>query len=320
MTQGNTSNRQAPVLGNGRLVETARRVSNWGRWGPDDHVGTANLIDIAARQRGRDSIQTGEAYSLALAIDEKGPTGPVPGRGLPRHTMTAVGTEPPGALDLGGSTKFTDDAIEMPLQSTTQWDGLAHIFYNETLYNGHPSSAVDAHGASVNSVHHARDRLVGRAVLLDYAGADAPEGRQLITVEDLDRLCEAEHVEIQAGDMVLLRTGSMAIYDATRSWGTFRREQSGLAFEAIEWLHRHDVAAVACDNATVELAGAWDDYFVPFHMLAIRDMGLWLGEYWYLEELARACRTDGRWTCLLSAPPMPIVGAVGSPVNPIAIR
>lgn len=307
-----------PVLGDERLKATATRLSNWGRWGADDELGTLNLIDAAARQRGRDAVVTGEAISLALPIDQNGPTGPVPGRGLPQHTMTATGAEEP-TIDLGGSTRFTDDAIEMPLQSTTQWDGLAHIFYDDHLYNDRPASAVDHLGAAFGGIHHAADRLVGRAVLLDHAGASPRARRDLITSTDLDRMCDRAGVTIESGDVVLVRTGSMAVYRETRSWSTFRKEQSGLAFESLDWFHRNDVAAVACDNATVELAGAWDDFFVPFHMVGIRDMGLWLGEYWDLERLAESCRREQRWTFLLSAPPLPIVGAVGSPVNPVAI-
>lgn len=313
------SSSRGPILGEDALASKATKLSNWGRWGENDQLGTLNLIDATARQRAADSLQSGEAYSLALPIDENGPTGPIPGRGLPRHLMTATGAEEPSGINLGGTARFTDDAIEMPLQCTTQWDGLAHVFYDDRLYNGAAAATVSEAGATTNGIHAAADRLVGRGVLLDFAGTSEPGRGQLITAADLDRLCGQQNVSIHPGDILLVRTGSMALYDATGSWSTFRKHQSGLAFDCLDWLHEHQVAAVACDNATVELAGVWADYFVPFHMVAIRDMGLWLGEYWRLEELAHACRAERRWTFFLSAPPLPIVGAVGSPVNPLAV-
>jgi len=306
-------------LGSDTFEDVARRLSNWGRWGTDDQIGTLNLISRQGRAAAAHGVGTGAAVSLSLRLDASGPSSSV--RGGPLHFMTATGADTGGAA-LAGGARFTDDYIVMPLQCSTQWDGLAHIYYDGALYNGFPSTTVGADGAARNGVEHAAGLMSGRAVLLDYVRlnqGDVPR-RGLIMAADLDAMCAQQEVEVRAGDVLLVRTGSMAIWRETGSWREFRAQQSGLDFGCLDWLHEHDIAAVAADNATVELAGYYADYFVPLHMVGIRDMGLWLGEYWYLEDLAAACADDGRWDCFLSAHVLPVTGAVGSPVSAVALR
>jgi kynurenine formamidase len=306
-------------LGSAEFADAAERLSNWGRWGDDDQIGTLNLMSAAARADAARGVASGVPLSLSLPLDATGPTSPQ--RGGPLHFMTATGSDADGAA-LAGGARFTDDYVVMPLQCSTQWDGLAHIFYDDLLYNGVPAATVSSSGAARIGVEHAAGLLGGRAVLLDFValhdGIVARRG--LITAADLDAMCERQAVVVRQGDILLVRTGSMAVWVETGSWREFRAQQSGLDFDCLDWLRARDVAAVAADNATVELAGYYSDYFVPLHMVGIRDMGLWLGEYWNLEALAAACAADGRWDCFLSAHILPVTGAVGSPVSAVALR
>ena len=308
-------------LGPDAFADAARRLSNWGRWGDGDQVGTLNLISEQRRAAAARDVRTGVAVPLSLPLDANGPSSSV--RGGPLHFMTATGTDDDaGGAELSGGARFTDDYIVMPLQCSTQWDGLAHIYYGGTLYTGVPATAVSAGGAARNGVEHAAGLISGRAVLLDYVrhNQGAVPRRGLITAADLDAMSATQGVEVQPGDILLVRTGSMAVWRETGSWREFRAQQSGLDFDCLGWLHSREVAAVAADNATVELTGYYSDYFVPLHMVGIRDMGLWLGEYWYLEDLAAAAAADGRWDCFLSAHVLPVTGAVGSPVSAVALR
>jgi kynurenine formamidase len=306
-------------LGPEAFGDAARRLSNWGRWGAEDQIGTLNLISEQGRAAAARGVASGATVSLALRLDASGPTSSV--RGAPLHFMTATGSDT-GGTPFAGGARFTDDYIVMPLQCSTQWDGLAHIYYDGALYNGVPATTVGADGAALNGVEQAEGLITGRAVLLDYVRLNqgAVPRRELITAADLDAMCAGQGVEVQPGDILLIRTGSMAVWRETGSWREFRAQQSGLDFDCLHWLHARDVAAVAADNATVELAGYYADYFVPLHMVGIRDMGLWLGEYWYLEDVAAAAAADGRWDCFLSAHVMPVTGAVGSPVSAVALR
>jgi kynurenine formamidase len=159
-------------------------------------------------------------------------------------------------------------------------------------------------------------------VLLDlvrHRGADVfLEHGNPITPEELEDVVRSQGVTIGRGDIVLIRTGWWARFLMT---GNKTEPYSGLDWQCASWLHDHDVAAIAADNLQVEdpVSGV-EGVFLPFHLLTLRDMGLMLGEYWDLTALAADCAADGVYEFQLIAPPLSIVGAVGSPVNPIAIK
>ena len=87
------------------------------------------------------------------------------------------------------------------------------------------------------------------------------------------------------------------------------------------WLYEREVAAVATDTFCVEVAPSEvADCAMPLHMISLRNTGVHFGEMFQLEELAEACADDGEYAFLFCAPPLPITGAVGSPINPLAIK
>ena len=109
-----------------------------------------------------------------------------------------------------GPFHYADDYIFMPLQAASQWDGLAHVFYDEKLYNGFPSTNVTPHGAHKCSIIEMAKGITGRGVLLDLArlkGVEWMEQGYVITPEDLDAAAAAQGVEVGSGDILLFRTG-----------------------------------------------------------------------------------------------------------------
>ena len=145
---------------------------------------------------------------------------------------------------------------------------------------------------------------------------------EAIQPEDLDACAAAQDLDVRQGDIVLVRTGRMARVHAEGTWGeTYGRGPSpGLSIRCAPWLHARMVAAVATDTVAVEvLPGEVPDCAMPLHMVCLRNMGLTLGEIFDLELLASACREHGRYAFLFCAPPLPISGAVGSPINPLAV-
>lgn len=306
------------------LRHLGRAVSNWGRWGPDDELGALNTITADARAAAAATVERGDAFALSIPLGADGPqTGQI-GRINPVHTMSATGLDGAQPVDLGATARYTDDFVAMPLQCATHWDSLAHVFYEDTLYNGVPASAVDGRGASRNAIDRVHDRIVGRGVLLDIArlhGVDALPADHAVTTADLKDAERRAGVEVRAGDIVLVRTGLMGRWARTGSWAAFHGAQPGLHYETVRFLHERDVAAVAADNSAVEVLGRRvDGALLPFHMLALRDMGLHLGELWFLEALADDCEHDGRYDFLLVAPPLRVTGAVGAPVSPMAVK
>lgn len=305
------------------LESLAKEVRNWGRWGPDDERGTLNYVTPAKRVAAAREIRSGASFSLSIPFDSRGPQTGAIGRVNPVHLMTATGADPAQAIDLGGGARYTDDYIVMPLQCATQWDALSHVFYGDRLYNGYPAQSVDSSGARFDGIDKVHQDFVSRAVLLDVArlkGVDSLAPSDVISAADLDAAERAQGVRAEEGDFLLVRTGLMASWRKTGGWDAFRGPQPGLHVETLRWIHARRIAAVAADNMMVEAAATLPGYTLPLHMIGIRDMGLSLGEFWYLEELAEDCARDGRWSCFLAAQALRITGAVGSPVNPIAIK
>jgi len=111
------------------IAEAASRCSNWGRWGDDDVLGTMNFLDDAKRVEGASRIRRGAAFSLAQSFDGNGPQRGWRRRNNPVHTMLVSGLDAEfGAPELPHGFGGADDYVVMPLQASTQWDGLGHIF------------------------------------------------------------------------------------------------------------------------------------------------------------------------------------------------
>ena len=143
-----------------------------------------------------------------------------------------------------------------------------------------------------------------------------------ITVADLEGTAAAAKVEVKRGDILLVRTGHMSRYLDKKDWRHYDLDDfPGVSAYAAPWLHAKEIAAIGCDNYAVEVRPSEIAGFRnPFHVLAIPNMGLTLGEIFYLEELAADCAADGRYAFLLVAPPLPVTRGVGTPINPYAIK
>ena len=297
-------------------------VSNWGRWGADDELGTLNLIDEAAVRRGLTAARTGARIPLAVRLDANGPQmGTIPGRINPLHTMVAINTAYTGDP---GDFCCSDDILTLGLQACTHWDALAHVSYDGLLYNGHPAASVTAErGATLCGIHRVTS-IVSRAVLLDVAaalGVERLEPRHPISEADLEAAVELAGIRPVPGDIALVRTGQMALLNARDRPGYTLGEQPGLTVGTVGWMRRHDVAAVATDTLALEVFPCEDPAVLfPVHLLQLRDMGLTQGQNFNLEALSAHCAADGAYDMLLVANPEPVTGGTGAPTNPVAIK
>jgi kynurenine formamidase len=304
------------------LHELAARVSNWGRWGADDQRGTLNLIDAAAVQRGAAAVRRGASFSLSIPMHADGPqTGRVLGRENPKHEVTVASFAFTGDA---GDFQTSDDKVETGLQSATHWDALSHAGYDHLLFNGVPSSAITSEGGATRLGIENFGPLVTRAILCDIAalkGVEWFDHPYAITGEDLEACASGAGLLVEAGDVLLVRTGQMHwLREGERE--RYADISPGVGVGAIEWLHDNDVAAVATDTHTFEpYPGEGDNPFLfPVHMIELRDMGLPQGQQWDLDELAADCATDGVYECLLVATPLPITGGIGGLVAPTAAK
>jgi kynurenine formamidase len=310
--------------------KAAQRYKNWGRWGKDDEIGTLNFTtasDIVAAAR---LVTKGRVISLALNYDERGPQGgktkyPALGRFNPIHVMTRTGTDAySGVLD-HRKIRGTDDLVIMGLQTGTQWDGLGHILYYDHMWNGYDCRNVTSGGAQKAGIEKTREKMVGRGVLLDVARAMGkkwlPDGFA-ITGEMLDHTERKHGVQVRRGDYLMVRTGHIERCLQSKSWDGYPGgDAPGLAFESVDWIHKREIAGIATDTWGAEVRpNESEDTNQPWHWITIPIMGLTVGEIFDFTALAKDCAEDQRYEFLFVAPALPITGAVGSPVNPLAIK
>lgn len=281
-------------------------LKNWGRWGQDDQKGTINLISPDGIKFAAQLVKTGKVYSLSMPLGAEGPQ--FPGRHKIWQTTSL--------LNVGGGVGFSDDVVIMHSHSGTHIDSLCHLWYDHQLYNGFDvREHVTSFGSSRNSIDNV-PAIVGRGVLLDIAGWKGVRHLALgeaISASDLDQCATSQNTKITSGDIVLVNTGWMNVFEENRI--LFDSGEPGLDMSCIEWLHKHDISAIGSDNHAVEVLTSMPPSGLPFHFAAIRDLGLYLIENLKLQPLA----TDKQYEFLFVAAPLQLKSAVGSPINPLAI-
>jgi len=304
------------------------RLHNWGRWGAADEIGTANFITPHSIAAAAMLIRRGVVISCALPLDARGPVHPsrVPPQYLMKRSGAdyAAGHPTYGTVPEGGM-KFADDYLFAALQCSTQWDALAHAWYGDELYNGVPQTEVRGTGAARLGIDKLHQHFVGRGVLLDLPRAINSDARlaqgYAISAADLDAAAAFAHTDIHRGDILLIRTGHVPWYYTLKDKREFWSGAPGLGKSTVPWLHSHEVAAVATDTVTVEVQPPEDaSVGLPLHGWLLRDLGLTLGELFDLEALAADCANDQIYEFFFVAQPLRIPGAVGSPINPLAIK
>jgi kynurenine formamidase len=315
-----------------KVRELCTRYSNWGRWGPDDERGTLNHVGADEIVRAAALVRSGKVISMALPYDENGPQTGHLRRFNPIHVMFRDGSDVIAGTSIrdfyGGEDKHfrgTDDLIIMPLQSGTQWDALSHVVFENRIYNGYGADQVSSWGARRNDVCTGASGMVGRGILLDLpraTGRDWLQDGEVVGEEDLEAAAGRQGLQARRGDFVLVRTGAMTRARQQGSWGDYAGGPApGLGLSAVDWIARHEIAAVATDTWGMEVRpNETADVLQPLHIILIAHMGLWVGEIFDLDALADECAGDGRYEFLFCGPPLPFTGAVGSPLNPIAIK
>jgi kynurenine formamidase len=310
-----------------QVREMAKKYRTWGKWGEGDEVGSFNTITPDKVTAAAGLVRKGKVISLSLPLDSDGPMNGAFGRSNPIHVMLQDGGDiVNGAQDHLAGLRFTDDAVYLVLQCATQWDALAHIFFDNQMYGGFGPESVHSQGAEKGSITNIKDKVVGRGVLLDiakYKGKQWLDVSEPVTHDDLAGCAAAQGVEVGEGDIVLVRTGRIGAVRERGSWGDEYAggNAPGLAVSAADFFCPRNVAAVATDTWGVEvLPNETPEVFQPLHVILLVNAGIVLGEMFDLEELAADCAEDGVYEFLFVAPPLVVSKAVGSPINPQAIK
>ncbi|MEU9454521.1 cyclase family protein [Streptomyces sp. NPDC048277] len=313
--------------------------SSWYLFGKDDQLGTLNLLRLNSLPAAAAEVRTGEAFALDL-----------PSTAI---STSLAPTRSPAEHHIFERTPFHRDEWldRFYPQYGSQLDGLRHIAHPEHgFYNGADPARLTP-GDDLLSIHHlAAVPIAGRAVLLDVdrflrrAGRPLDqEGGHAVTAEDLENTRKAQDTTVHPGDIVLIRFGWLTWYresaaEETRANLKHTLVHPGLdqSHDVLAWLWDHRVSLAAADNFAFECwparpdspfftraereEGHRDPHSGIMHRALIGLLGMPLGELWDLDALAEACAADGRWSFLLTAAPLSIVGGVGSPANAIALR
>lgn len=321
--------------------------ANWGDFGSDDQLGRMNLITPEIRRAAAAEIREGIAFSLSLPLDYPGwPVGAM-GREAPRRFATEHEGVPafnfPFHHMVPGSTDYVcDDAVTLFTQYSTQWDSLAHwgrlfdldgtgapvaCYYNgyragTDLVSGEAGRAPEARRLGIE--HLAQHGAQGRGVLVDITG------RGSVGWKGLRDAMADQSVRLREGDFLLSWTG----YDDALLAMNKRPDPSRLHAVAasldgsdpdlLSFIADSGIVAICSDHPAVETVPAGADAcadgrtFLPLHELCLFKLGIHLGELWRLGDLARWLRAQRRSACFLTAPPLRLPGAVGSPLTPVA--
>src|SRR6202022_4079609 len=186
------------TVGRKAIAEASKKLSNWGRWGKDDMIGTLNFVTPPDIVDAAKLIRRGKAFALGIPLDGNGPqTGLFGGRFNPIHQMLATGTDAIAGRQDWNRIRYADDTLMLCVQGATHWDALGHIFYEDKGYNGHDAKLIDSKGLNVLGIEHSKNKMVGRGVLLDIArfrGVKWMADGESIANDELDKCAKDQHV------------------------------------------------------------------------------------------------------------------------------
>jgi kynurenine formamidase len=332
--------------------------SNWGEFGPDDQLGRLNLLTPEKVRQGVAEVMEGITFCLSLPLDYPGGNRLNPRRHPPRLQPTVRGDRSnfnfPMADEQAGLTDVVcDDMALIFLQYSTQWDSLAHVgalfdadgdgtpetvFYNGYRAREHilgpedTSTESDQNGPASSAIKlgietMAATSVQGRAVLVDLHRHFGDE-RHIVGYDEFARILETDAVTVEPGDMMCLHTGFAELVlqmDRQPDIETLHNACTvldGRDTQLLNWITDSGIAALIADNYAVEAYPAREAptpcAALPLHQHCLFKLGLPLGELWHLTPLSRWLRQHRRSRFLLTAPPLRLPGAVGSPVTPVA--
>jgi kynurenine formamidase len=303
--------------------------TSWGRWGPDDELGALNLVSASDVVEAARLVRTGKTFTLGLRVfDERGDP-----LSAERHRAMHVSYRD-WSHYASGKTEVdprrpcsADDGIFISCHGTTHMDALGHVWVDDQLYNGYPAKTTASWLERCSIAPISQRGIVTRGVLLDVAaGRGVPylPPKSEITHQELLSLTADAGIEVRKGDVILVRTGSLPrFYEVGPEEFFSDYSEPGLSDdpELIEWIDRQQIAGIGTDTLANELPySVRSDQFYPLHRLLLRNRGITFHEALWLEELAADSRADGCYAGLYVALPLKLVGATGSPMNPLFVK
>ena len=286
-------------------------VSNWGRWGENDQLGTLNFISPELKVAAAGLVREGLSVSMALELNKK--EGGM--NANPFEHELGIGTF------MGHGTAGDRYAVQYHGFAHSHMDGLPHFHRNGKMYNGFSIDALKPDGSEKLGIENYHAGVFTRGVLVDMAwfkGVPWLEPGAAITAEDLEAWEAKTGITIGPGDVLLVRTGRWARVREKGEWN-FLEGAAGMHASVAKWLRERQVAAIGCDGVSDVMPSGIEGLGNPLHELVILYMGMPIFDNLNLDEVATAAETRNRWTFLFVGAPLRIPGGTGSPLNPLAV-
>jgi kynurenine formamidase len=299
-----------PVVTSETVDRWMSELSNQGRWGASDELGTLNLITPQHRVRAAELVSAGLTVSLSHDyLKERAADATSP------WSQELLGNPQAGYL----SDRYT---IAYHGYAHSHMDALCHNSLDGVMYNGFSRSTVDPiAGCTRLGITNAKGGIVTRGVLMDIArlkGVDYMEPGTAIYVEDLEAWERETGITVGPGDVLFVRAGRWARRAEEGAWAT-GRSAAGLHASVVPWLHERGVAMLGSDYTNDVLPSLVEGVSQPVHLLTLVAMGLWLFDNLDLEAVAEAAAEQNRWEFMFVAAPLAVPGGTGAPLNPLAI-
>ena len=283
-------------------------LSNWGRWGKDDQLGTLNLITADKRKASAKLVKLGLSVSLARLAEE----------------VEAADNPSPfeqKMLPIVNNTWAVDQyRVDYHGYAHTHMDSLCHLFFRGKMYNGFSRDEVTATGANRLSIDNIKGGIFTRGILIDIPhlrGVKYLEPGSPIYPEELDAWENRAGLKVGPGDVVFIRTGRWARRAEKGPWD-IEQGLAGLHGSCAKWLRKRDIAMLGSDSASDVIPSQIPEVSHPIHLLTLHAMGVHIFDNCDLEAVAKTGAKLKRWDFLLTAAPIPVTGGTGSPLNPIA--
>lgn len=302
---------KAEVVTQATFETWLQEISNWGRWGKEDELGTLNLVTPEKRKAAAALVRDGVSVSLALDLNKQ----PDALNTNPFEQELKVG-------QFGGHEVAADRySVEYHGFAHSHMDGLTHFAHKGKLYNGFPVDVLEKGGARKLGIQNAKNGIFTRGVLVDIPwlrGVDYLEPGTAITSKDLEAWEARTGVKVASGDVLLIRTGRWERVRQKGQWN-FLEAAAGSEASVAKWLKARDVAVIGSDGVNDVMPSNVEGLFNPLHELVLVGLGMPILDNLDLDTLAREARQRNRWTFLFVGAPLRVPGGTGSPLNPLAV-
>jgi kynurenine formamidase len=302
---------------------------NWGKWGPDDEVGSLNYLTSDEVLRGVRTVRQGKVFTLMVHMGNPGGDPVWPGRrGSEKLMVLDEGTwQGDSAPQFPGGLHYADDFVTAFLQGSTQYDALGHVWYDGEIYNGYPASSTIGGLNKASVLPIGEHGIVGRGVLIDMARhRNKPylEKGETFDHTDLEAAAKAQGVALDRRSILVIRTGWIEYFytvAASEFYDGFN--EPGLTYSRglVEWFQDMEIPNLVTDTIANEVTYEPETgCALPLHCALMRNLGVTFTEICRLDKLADDCAADGQWDFLYTAAPLKVVKGTGSPANPVVVK